>query len=148
MTIDQKIRALLAKTVKNGCTPAEQETATAKARGLVKQYGLKESSFIWPAPPPKADPTKPAQRPDKPQRPAKAAKPQPRAAKPAKAPKKGLTRAEELMAMLHGRGATIDEIVAAMGILPHTARAIISVQSRKMGLKVERVGKAHYRIVD
>lgn len=147
MTIDGKIRALLAKSVKNGCTPAEQEAATAKARGLVKQYGLMESAFIWPAPAPKAKRKKPAKgalRAPKASKPGKA----PRArAKPATEPTRPPTRGDEVVELLQRKnGATIAEMVTRFGLQPHSLRAIISVESRKRRLKVELVGRAHYRI--
>lgn len=148
MTIDQKIRALLAKTVKNGCTPAEQETATAKARGLVKQYGLRASDFTWPAPAAKTEPKKRAE--DAPRAPQRV-KPGKRAAKAKTAPKPTkprVTRADEVVELLRRKnGATVAEMVTRFGLQPHSIRAIISVESRKRGLKVELVGRAHYRII-
>jgi hypothetical protein len=147
MTIDAKIRALLAKTVKNGCTPAEQEAATAKARGLVKQYGLNGSDFTWPAPP-KAEPKKAAKgapRAPKAAKPGKAPRPR---AKPATEPTKRATRGDEVVELLRRKnGATIAEMVTRFGLQPHSLRAIISVESRKRGLTVELVGRAHYRVV-
>lgn len=40
-------------------------------------------------------------------------------------------------------GATIAEMVTRFGLLPPRLRAIISVEGRKRGLKVELVSKAH-----
>lgn len=132
MTIDAKIRALLAKTVKNGCTPAEQEAATAKARGLVKQYGLNVADFAWPAPAPKAKPGKGASR----------------AAKPTTKPAKRQTRGDEVVELLSRKnGATIAEMSTRFGLQPHTLRAIISVESRKRGLTVQRPEQGRYRLV-
>lgn len=148
MTIDAKIRALLAKTVKNGCTPAEQETATAKARGLVKQYGLKEADFTWPAPPPKAESKKAAKAPRRAPKAPTRGKGAIRAAKPATKPAKRQTRGDEVVELLQRKnGATIEEMVTRFGVQPHTLRAVISVESRKRGLKVERPEQGRYRLV-
>ncbi len=66
-----------------------------------------------------------------------------------KAAKAGPTRGEQVLALLRRPdGATIDELVRRFDLLPHSVRAVISVESRKQGVKVELVGKAHYRIVD
>lgn len=148
MTIDAKIRALLAKTVKAGATAPEQISATDLARKLVQKHGLNEADFTWPASPPKAEPKKPAKgAPRAPKAPGPG-KPPRRSTKPAPKPVKGPTRGDEVIELLQRKnGATIAEMVTRFGIQPHSLRAIISVESRKRGLKVELVGKAHYRIV-
>ena len=147
MNIDAKIRALLAKTVKAGATAPEQIAATELARKLVQKHGLKEADFTWPAPP-KAAPKKPAKEA---QRPPKAAKPRKgatRAAKPAMKPAQRPTRGDEVVELLRRKnGATIAEMVARFGLQPHSLRAVISVETRKRGLMVELVDRAHYRIV-
>ena len=57
------------------------------------------------------------------------------------------TRGDEVVELLRRKnGATIEEMTKRFGLLPHSVRAIISVESRKRGLRVELVGKAHYRI--
>lgn len=57
------------------------------------------------------------------------------------------TRGDEVVEMLQRKGgATISAMVTRFGLLPHSLRAIISIEGRKRGLKVELVGKAHYRI--
>jgi hypothetical protein len=148
MTIDAKVRALLVKTVKNGCTPAEQETATAKAHVLVKQYGLKESDFTWPARP-KAEPKKTAKAAQRSRPASKAGKGATRVGRAPAKPTARPTRGDEVVELLRRKdGATIEEMVKRFGLLPHSIRAIISVESRKRGLKVELVGKAHYRLAD
>jgi hypothetical protein len=84
----------------------------------------------------------------------KAAKPAPRAHKAA-TPSKGATpttkrptRADEVVELLRRtNGATIEEMVKRFGIQAHSLRAIISVESRRRSLKVELVGKAHYRVI-
>jgi hypothetical protein len=143
MNVEAKVRALLAKTVKNGCTPPERETATAKARGLVKQYGLSEADFTWPAPPAKRA-AKAAPRARKGTKPGKGAT---RAAKAATKPAKRPTRGDEVVELLRRKnGATIAEMVARFGLQPHSLRAVISVESRKRGLKVERPHPGRYRV--
>ncbi len=52
---------------------------------------------------------------------------------------KGMTRPQQIWAMIErSRGASIDEIVKATGIKPHTARAVISIEKRKRGVELER----------
>lgn len=147
MTIDAKIRALLAKTVKAGATSPEQIAATELARKLVQKHGLKESAFTWPAPPPKAEPKKPAKEAPRAPKAAKPGKAPRRPAKAATKPAKRPTRGDEVVELLRRKnGATIEEMVSRFDIQPHSLRAIISVESRKRGLEVDLVGKAHYRI--
>lgn len=140
MTIEQKVAALLRKTVTSGATPGEQDAAVAKARELVQKHGLKAADYKWPNKAAKAAPRTPnAATPGK-----GATKP----AKPATKPAKRATRGDEVVELLQRKGgATIAEMVQRFGIQPHSLRAIISVESRKRGLKVELVGKAHYRII-
>jgi hypothetical protein len=141
MTIDAKIRALLAKTVKAGATAHEQIAATELARKLVAKHGLKEGDFTWPAPPAQPQVRKAAKAPPHAR---KATKPGKGSTRTAKRP----TRADEVVELLRRKnGATIEEMVKRFGIQPHSIRAIISVESRKRGLKVEMLGKAHYRII-
>lgn len=69
-------------------------------------------------------------------------KPRPRGAKAplvASQPARGPSRGDMLMEMLERHtGASIGEVVAAFGILPHSARALISVETRKRGRKAVR----------
>ncbi len=127
MTIDTKVRALLAKTIKAGATPGEQAAAVAKARELVAKHGLDPKGFAWPraAHTPRVSTTK-----------------APKAAKPAKAQ----TRGDELVELLSRKdGVTIAELMKRWGVQAHSARAVISIETRKRGLAVELVGRAHYR---
>lgn len=143
MTIEQKVAALLRKTVKNGCTPGEQAAATAKAREMVAKHGLKESNFDWPASPPKAEPKKAAKVAPRAPRATKPAKGATRAAKPAKRQ----TRGDEVVELLRRRnGATIAEMGTRFCIQPHTIRAVISVECRKRGLTVERPEQGRYHL--
>ena len=65
----------------------------------------------------------------------------------AKATKAGPTRGEQVLVLLRRpEGATIAEMVKLFGLQPHSVRAVISVKSRKQGVKVELIGRAHYRI--
>ncbi len=145
MTIDAKIRALLAKTVKAGATAHEQIAATELARKLIAKHGLKEREFTWPTPPAQPQVRKAAKVAPRARKAAKPGRGATRAAKPAKRP----TRADEVVELLRRKnGATIEEMVTRFGVQPHSIRAIISVESRKRGLKVEMPGKAHYRLVD
>lgn len=142
MTIDAKIRALLAKTVKAGATAHEQVAATDLARKLVAKHGLKEGDFTWPAPSAQSQAWKAAKAPPRAPKAPKPAKGATRPTKPAKRP----TRGDEVVELLRRKnGATIAEMVTRFGLQAHSLRALISVESRKRGLKVELVGKAHYR---
>lgn len=75
----EKVEALLAKTVANGCTRGEMISAQSTARALCEKNGLDVRTFRWPDVPE----DKPADAPP-PADPAPAAKParKPRAAKP------------------------------------------------------------------
>lgn len=133
MTIEQKVAALLRKTVASGATPGEQDAAVTKARDLVQKHGLNAADYKWPNKPTRKASVAP-----------KVATPGKGATRPAKPP----TRGDEVVDLLRRKnGATIQEMVQRFGIQPHSIRAIISVESRKRGLKVELVGKAHYRLV-
>lgn len=137
-----KIRALLAKTTANGCTPGEAASALSLASTMITKHGLNPADFIWPDPPAGwrwggvrghggTVVEAPAEKPKRKQK----AKAEP---SPEREPAR-ITNGERL-ASLAARpdGFTIDDITAMLGILPHTARALISVELRKRrGLKVE-----------
>lgn len=58
------------------------------------------------------------------------------------------TRGDEVVELLQRKnGATIEEMVTRFGVQPHSLRAVISVESRKRGLKVERPEQGRYRLV-
>lgn len=62
-------------------------------------------------------------------------------------PAKRQTRGDEVVELLRRKnGATIEEMVTRFGVQPHTLRAVISVETRKRGLKVERPEQGRYRI--
>lgn len=118
MTKTERIRALLNKTVANGCTPGEQAAAVAKARELITKNGLKASSFTFP-PEPKAKTAPKAKRARK---------------SAAKQGVKGPTRNDRVIEMLRrSEGVTLAQMIKEFGILSHTARAYLSVAPRKIG---------------
>ncbi len=124
MTIDQKVRALLRKTVAAGCTPGEQVAATELARKLVAKHRLKDSDFTWPAHPPKKAAKGTARAPAV----SKPGKDATRAAKATAKPR----RADQVLAMLKRKeGVSIADLTEAFNVLPHSARAMISVFSRR-----------------
>lgn len=49
------------------------------------------------------------------------------------------SRKDQLIGMfMRPDGATIDEVVAEMGLQPHSARAVLSVEQRKRGLTLRK----------
>ena len=67
----------------------------------------------------------------------------------ARAAKPRQTRGEQVLALLRRRGgATIAELMQVTGLLGHTIRAVISVESRKQGAKVERPENGRYHIAE
>ena len=130
-----KVRALLAKTTANGCTPGEAASALSLASTMITKHGLNPADFIWPDPPAGwrwggvrghggTVVEAPAEKPKRKQK----AKAEP---SPEREPAR-ITNGERL-ASLAARpdGFTIDDITAMLGILPHTARALISIELRK-----------------
>jgi hypothetical protein len=62
--------------------------------------------------------------------------------------KRPTTRGDEVVGLLRRKnGATIAEMVTLFGLQPHSLRAIISVESRKRGLKVELPEQGRYRLL-
>lgn len=122
----RKVRALLAKTVAAGCTEGEAISSLETALKLIDQYGLDRAKLEITVPEGytitdgKVVPASKAPRPKK-------AKAKDGAA--SKAPR--VTRTARLIEMLKA-GTTIDAITTEMGILPHTARAMISTANRKV----------------
>lgn len=119
MTIDAKIRALLAKTVKAGATAHEQVAATELARKLVAKHRLTAGDFTWPAPPAQPQPRKAAKARPRATRTTKPAKGATRTVKPARRP----TRGDEVVELLRRKnGATIAAMVTRFGHpSPHPA---------------------------
>ena len=164
----RKVRSLIAKTVPNGCTAPEHVSATNLAATLVKKHDLDAARIDWPAPPAgfvwSGGPgrTVIVETPAKVEPKGKARKPAEPKAKPARSRKPAVPKGEskakqppftngERLATLAARpgGFTIEDITTMLGILPHTARALISVELRKLrGLKVEIVRETkRYRTV-
>lgn len=55
-------------------------------------------------------------------------------------PARGPSKADLMMSMVkRPEGASVAELVEAFGVLPHSARAVVSVESRKRGLTVKTV---------
>jgi hypothetical protein len=152
----RKARALVAKTVTAGCTPHEHVAATNLAVGITAKHGLDASRIDWPAPPAgfawsgETGRSEVAEKPVEPKaKPARKGKASTANAKSARrshkatdndAPKlKRRTGGERLVDMLQRPdGATLEEIMAAFGVLAHSARAIISIEARKKrGLDVK-----------
>jgi len=146
----RKVRALLAKTTANGCTPGEAASALSLASTIVSKHGLNPADFTWPEPPAgwrwEGEPghggsmvEAPAEMPKRTR--AATAKAE---AKPARKPKvpaepkpKRPTRYDRVAEMLQRpEGVTIAQMMAEFGILPHTARAMISIGKRRAGLAV------------
>lgn len=137
----RKVRALLAKTEAAGATNGEALSALETAINIVRKHGLDVDRIVWPAAPAGYEwPGKPgAEKPVKVQPKAKPAAnaTKARARKPKADRPKRVTKGDQIIAMLQRPGgASIAEITKAMSILPHTARAYISVEGRKRGLKV------------
>ncbi len=144
----RKARALAAKTVTAGCTPHEHVAATNLAVTIIAKHGLDAGRIGWPTPPAgfawSGEPGR-SEVVEKPVEQKTGAKhgAEPAMAKSlpdgkAKKPKRP-TVGELLLAMLQRpKGATLEEIMAAFGILAHSARAIISIEARKKrGLNVK-----------
>lgn len=145
-----KVRALLAKTTANGCTPGEAASALSLASTIVFKHGLNPADFIWPEPPAgwrwegvrghggtvvEAPAEKPKRR-----RTMKAkadAKPARKPKVPAEPKPKRPTRYDRVAEMLQRPdGVTIAQMMAEFGVLAHTARAMISIGKRRAGLTV------------
>lgn len=167
----RKVRALIAKTVANGCTPGEAVSAANLASKIIADHNLDPARIDWPAPPagygwdgepgrggqmverPKAEKPKPARKAATPRGTdgerladvvADAERKPRRAKKPAAEPKAARkTVGERLVEMLRRpNGVTIADIMAEFGVQAHSARALISVEARKKrGLDI-RLDKA------
>jgi len=141
----RKVRALLAKTVAAGCTEGEAVSSLETALKLIAKYDLDQSRLAITVPEGwaikdgkvvKAEPTPKAERPKRTNAEAK-----PRRERKPKAPAepkpKRPTRYDRVAEMLQrAEGVTIAQMMAEFGILPHTARAMISIGKRRAGLTV------------
>jgi hypothetical protein len=162
----KKVRALVSKTVEVGCTIEESTAAFNLASKIISEHKLDVTRISWPQAPAgyswvgtpgdhthpgkvveNAKP-KPASKPKakpaaKPKSSVAAIKPAtPKAKGPGKVavaekPRKDGSKAAKLMVMLKD-GTTIEAITKAFGILPHTARAMVSVEIRRAGATYTR----------
>lgn len=119
----RKIRSLLAKTVAAGCTAPEHVAATNLATTIVKEHGLDAGRVEWPKPPKGY---------------AWAGEPGvstvvERKAKATPKPKR-VTQGDRIIEMLRRpEGVTLAQAMKEFGILAHSARALVSVNGRKIG---------------
>lgn len=130
----RKVRALVMKTVANGCTVGEAINAANLASRIITDRKLDPARINWPAPPTgygwDGEPGRGGKMVEQPAEP-KAMKPK---RKPAEPKAKGPTRKAQIIEMLRSPGGTtIDAMTARFNILPHTARACISVFGREIG---------------
>jgi len=148
----RKVRALLAKTTANGCEFAEAASALGLASIIITKHGLNPADFIWPEPPAGwrwegvrghggTVVEAPAEKPKRTRTTKTKAEAKPRRERKPKAPAEPMpkrpTRYDRVAEMLQrAEGVTIAQMMAEFGILPHTARAMISIGKRRAGLTV------------
>ena len=78
---------------------------------------------------------------------AKKAKTKPKAKRIKKPDQPRTLKKDRLVEMLRRpEGATIEEITEAFGILPHSARAMISVTAKRLGVEATRDDRKAYRL--
>ncbi|NMG39745.1 DUF3489 domain-containing protein [Chelativorans sp. ZYF759] len=154
----RKARALVAKIEANGCTAGEAASALQTASDIVAKHGLEPSRIDWPVAPAgytvegtlgvdakviKVEAEEPAttNAPKTPRRPSsRKLPPRTRAA--------GEPTQGERVAEMVDRpdGTSLVEIIEALEILPHSARALITVHLRKKrGWKVVCRDGRYYR---
>ncbi|MBN9037890.1 MAG: DUF3489 domain-containing protein [Rhizobiales bacterium] len=148
----RRVRALVMKTTFNGCTVGEAVSAANLASKIIAGHGLDPVRIDWPAAPTGYEwdgvpgrGGKMMERPTTAEKPSKAkrqrkAEAAPKLAKesktkkPAESKMKGPTRKEAITKMLRRpAGVTIADITEQFGVLPHTARAMVSVYGREIG---------------
>ncbi|SMH43421.1 DUF3489 domain-containing protein [Mesorhizobium australicum] len=131
----RKVRALVAKTVTNGCEPAEAISAANLASKLIAEHQLDAAKIDWPAAPEGyrwegtpgvgGELVAEAPVPEKPKR-TRTPKAEPKPKRP--------TRKERVAEMLRSQdGTTIEAIMSEFGVLAHSARAMVSVYGREIG---------------
>lgn len=144
----RKARALTAKTTTSGCTPQEHVSATNLAVNMITKHGLDPARIAWPEPPKGwrwsgiTGQSEVVETPAKPEA-KRTRKPKPKGeAKPPRA-----TNGERLAKLAEKPdGFTIEDITTMLGVLPHTARALISVELRKKrGLNIV-TSEGRYRV--
>lgn len=153
----KKVRGLVSKTVEAGCTVGESVAAFNLASKIISEHKLDATRISWPKAPEgyiwEGDPgdhKKPgkvmeykAEKPkaSKASKASKAAAPVktkgPGKVAVAEKPRREGSKAAKLMEMLKA-GTTIDAVTKAFNILPHTARAMVSVEIRRAGATYTR----------
>jgi len=135
-----KVRALLAKTTANGCTPREAASALDLAATIVAKHKLNPADFIWPEPPTGYHWEGECGRggtvvetPVQPQ-PSNAEKPkrEPKLKADPKQPRV-IKKALIIEMMRRPDGVTVAQLIDEFDILAHSARAILSVYGREIG---------------
>lgn len=139
--IYRKARALTAKTVTAGCTPAEHVAATNLAVTIIAKHKLDPTRIAWPEPPEGwrwSGAAGQSEMVEVPAEPKLKPRRKSRTRQPAEPKVTRVTVGDRLVAMLRRPGgATIAEIMTEFGMLAHSARAIISIEARKKrGLEV------------
>ncbi len=134
----RKVRALVMKTVANGCTPGEAVSAVNLASKIVADHGLDPTRIDWPTAPAgyewDGEPGRGGKVVEKPAMAEPATKSKRAKAKSAEPKQPRRTKKEIIIAMLRQPGGTtIDAITALFGTKPHSARAAISVYGRLIG---------------
>ena len=139
----RKVRALVMKTVANGCTVGEAINAANLASRIITDRKLDPARINWPAPPAGygwgGEPGrggKMVEAPAEKQKRTRTTKPEAKPARKPKAPAEPKapckTNGERLAEMAaRPEGFTLAEVIETFGILPHTARALISIELRK-----------------
>ncbi|MFN4273940.1 MAG: DUF3489 domain-containing protein [Aliihoeflea sp.] len=150
----RKVRALVAKIEANGCTAGESASALQTASDIIVKHGLDVSRVDWPKAPKgyrvegtlgvDAKVTKVPATPDAPKKERKASS---RKLPPRTHVAGEPTQGDRVAAMVEQPdGASLDEIVEALGVLPHSARALVTTQLRgKRGWKVVCRDGRYYR---
>jgi hypothetical protein len=132
-TPSQKVTALLAKTVANGCTRPEMLAAQETARTLCKKHGLDAAAFTWPDVPVEAQPpapeAKPATKRKRAPKAASKAEPRPKA-KMTWPPVEGGKAHRVYEAIKRDGGATVAELLKLTGWLPHSLRGWVSMANK------------------
>lgn len=128
----RKVRALLAKTTANGCTADEAASALQAAKDIVTKYAIDPARFDWPKEP---VPEVGTESPAKPKR-----QRTPKTNRPTK-----VRRGDRLMELMsRDIGVSIAELMGEFNVLEHTARAYISIETRKRGVKPVLKDKRYY----
>lgn len=141
----RKVRALLAKTVKAGCTEGEAVSALETALKLIDQYKLDRSKLEITVPEgyrlvgSKAGETLRVEKVEAKAKPSKPSQPKETGSKPRKATgeyRAGTAAAKVVDAMRSPAGMDAKAMQAELGVLPHTLRGMISHAKKRLGLTI------------